>query len=181
MWDSICKNNNNALKAPRQQTRHPWTIDSPSVKSSQAMHLSVCLSVCLSDTSRCSTKSAKLRITQTTITIAQGLSFSEAKDLCEIQPGSPLTGAPNASDFWQITGYFSKTVKDRHTVSIEVEWEVVCALSNGGITHDLECPLCTPNYQNLYIVHRHSYLRNGWTLGLQFWYIDLPYQVPPCR
>jgi len=41
-------------------------------------------------------------------------------------------------DFWLITGYISKTVKDRHIVSVKVEYEVVCALSNGGIAHDLE-------------------------------------------
>ena len=49
------------------------------------------------------------------------------KDLREIRPGSPPTRAPNASgvvkigDFRQITGYISKTVKDRHIVSIKVE------------------------------------------------------------
>jgi len=47
-------------------------------------------------------------------------------------------------DFRQITGYISKTVKDRHIVSIKVEQEVVCALSNGDIDADLECPLTTP-------------------------------------
>jgi len=31
-------------------------------------------------------------------------------------------------------------------VSIKVEWEVVCALSNGDIAGDLECPLTAPNY-----------------------------------
>jgi len=40
-------------------------------------------------------------------------------------------------DFRQIAGYISKTVKDRHIVSIKV----VCALSNGDIADDLECPL----------------------------------------
>ena len=30
-------------------------------------------------------------------------------------------------------------------VSIKVEQEVVCALSNGDIAVDLECPLTTPN------------------------------------
>ena len=44
-------------------------------------------------------------------------------------------------DFWQITGYISKTAKDRHIVSIKVQQEVVCAVSNSGIAHDLECPL----------------------------------------
>ena len=60
-------------------------------------------------------------------TIAQGLQFSGAKDLREIRPGSPTTMTPNAwgwvkiGDFRQITGYISKTVKDRHIVSIKVE------------------------------------------------------------
>ena len=34
-------------------------------------------------------------------TIAQGLSFSDAKDLREIRPGSPPTGAPNADGVGQ--------------------------------------------------------------------------------
>ena len=60
-------------------------------------------------------------------TIPQGHLFSDAKDLREIRPESPPTGAPNAGgvikigDFRQITGYVSKTVQDRHTVSIKVE------------------------------------------------------------
>ena len=44
-------------------------------------------------------------------------------------------------DFRQITGYISKTVQDRCMVSIKVKQEVVCALSNGDIADDLECPL----------------------------------------
>jgi len=47
-------------------------------------------------------------------------------------------------DFRQITGYISKTVQDRHIVSIKVEYEVICALSNGDIAVGLECPLTTP-------------------------------------
>jgi len=43
-------------------------------------------------------------------------------------------------DFPQITGYISKTVQDRRMVSIKVE----CALSNGDIANDLECPLTAP-------------------------------------
>jgi len=60
-------------------------------------------------------------------TIAPGFSFSDAKDLCEIRPGSPPAGAPNAGgvgkigDFRQIAGYISKTVQDIRMVSIEVE------------------------------------------------------------
>jgi len=74
--------------------------------------------------------------------------------------------APNAGgvvkigDFRQIAGYISKTEKDRHIVSIKVEYEVVCALSNGDIAVDLECPLTTPNHQIFCISHRHSQLRN---------------------
>jgi len=49
-------------------------------------------------------------------------------------------------DFPQITGYISKTVQDKRMVSIKVEQEVVCALSNGDIADDLECPLTAPNY-----------------------------------
>ena len=59
------------------------------------LSVSVCVCVCLSVTSRSSTKTAKLRITQTTQHDSQGL-FSGAKDLREIRPESPPTGAPNA-------------------------------------------------------------------------------------
>jgi len=64
-------------------------------------------------------------------------------------------------DFRQITGYISKTVKDRHIVSIKVEDEVVCTLSNGDIAVDLGCPLTTPNHPIFCILRRHSLLRNG--------------------
>ena len=63
-----------------------------------ALCLSVRLSVRPSVTSRCSTKTAKRRITQTT---TQGLYFSGAKDLREIRPGSPPTRAPNAGGVGQ--------------------------------------------------------------------------------
>ena len=64
--------------------------------------VSVC--VCLlsvSVTSRCSTKTAKHRITQTKNAIDQGLRFSDAKDLRKIRPGSPPTRAPNAGGVGQ--------------------------------------------------------------------------------
>ena len=57
--------------------------------------------------------------------------------------------------------YISKTVQDRRMVSIKVEYEVVCALSNGDIAVDLECPLTTPNHHIFCISHHHSQLRNG--------------------
>jgi len=57
-------------------------------------------------------------------------------------------------DFRLITGYISKTVQDM--VSIKVEQEVVCALSNGDIADDLEYPLAAPNNPILCILLRHS-------------------------
>jgi len=67
------------------------------------------------------------RITQTIPHDSPGILVSVAKDLREIRPGSPPAGAPNAGgvvkigDFRQITGYISKTVQDRRSVSIKVE------------------------------------------------------------
>jgi len=89
--------------------------------------VSVCPSVCLSVTSRSSTKTAKRRITQTIPHDCPWTLFSEAKDLCKIQPRSPPKGAPNAGGVGQnrrlskITGYISKTVQDRRMVSVKVE------------------------------------------------------------
>ena len=56
------------------------------------------VSVRPSVTSRSSTKTAKRRITQTTPHDSPGTLVSEAKDLREIRPGSPPTGAPNAGE-----------------------------------------------------------------------------------
>jgi len=74
-------------------------------------------------------------------------------------------------DFRQITGYISKTVKDRHIVFIKVEQEVVCALSNGDIAVDLECPLTTPF--SAFCAAIHCFL-TGEPRDFKFWYIDLP-------
>ena len=63
-------------------------------------------------------------------------------------------------DFRQITGYISKTVQDRRMVSITVEYEVVCALSNGDIADDLKCPLTIPFYAFRTAI-LFSQLRNG--------------------
>ena len=49
-------------------------------------------------------------------------------------------GLVKIGDFQQIAGYISKTVQDRCTVSIKVEQEVVCALSNGDIADDPKWP-----------------------------------------
>ena len=62
-----------------------------------AMALSLSVSVCLSQVGvllkRFNTQSRKQHHT-----IAQGIWFSDAKDLREIRPGSPPTGAPNAGE-----------------------------------------------------------------------------------
>ena len=60
-----------------------------------ALCLSVRLSVCLSQ-SRCCTKRLNVGSHKQHHTIAQGVNFSETKDLREIPPGSPATRAPNA-------------------------------------------------------------------------------------
>jgi len=80
--------------------------------------VSVRLSVRSFVTSRCSTKTTKRRITKIKHhTIAQGLTFSDAKDLREIRPGSHLRGRQMQvgwviiGDFRQITGYISKRYK----------------------------------------------------------------------
>ena len=88
---------------------------------------SVCVCLSVSVTSRCSTKTAKRRITQTTPHDTPESLVFWRQSLREIRLGSPPTGAPNAGgvvkigDFRQMTGYISKTVKDRHIVSIKVE------------------------------------------------------------
>ena len=128
--------------------------------------LSVCLCLCLSQVGVL-LKRQNLGSHKQHHTIPQGVQFSVAKDLCEIRPESRPTRAPNASgvvkigDFRQIAGYISKTVQYRHIVSIKVEQEVLCTLSNGGIARDLECPLTAPNHPIFCILHRHSQLRNG--------------------
>ena len=59
------------------------------------------MGLCLSVTSRSSTKMAKQRITQTTPHDSTGTLVSDAKDLREIRPGSPPTRAPNAGGVGQ--------------------------------------------------------------------------------
>jgi len=89
--------------------------------------VSVCLSVRPSVTSRSSTKTAKRRITQTTRHDSPGTLVFEAKDLREIRPESPPTGAPNAGGVGPNrrlstnNRLYVKTVQDRRLVSIKVE------------------------------------------------------------
>jgi len=90
--------------------------------------VSVCPSVCLSVTSRCSTKTAKRRITQTTPhDTPKDSRFLIPKISAKFDRGHPLRGRQTQvgwvkiGDCRQITGYISKTVQDRHIVSIKVE------------------------------------------------------------
>jgi len=58
-------------------------------------------------------------------------------------------GAPNAGGVgqnWRLSANNRLYLENgkRHMLSIKVEQEVICALSNGGIAHDLECPVTTP-------------------------------------
>jgi len=88
----------------------------------------LCLSVCLSVTSRCSTKTAKQRITQTAPhDTPKDSSVLMLKISAKFDRGHPLRGRQTQvgwvkiGDFRQISGYISKTVQDRHIVSIKVE------------------------------------------------------------
>ena len=104
--------------------------------------------VCLSVTSRCSTETAKRRITQTTpYTIAQlfqsfnAENFLTPKILAKLKRGhhpkrkrQMQVGQIKIGAFQQITRYNPKTIEDRHIV----DQEVACALSNGNIADDLE-------------------------------------------
>jgi len=91
--------------------------------------VSICPSICLSVTSRCSTKTAKRRITQTTPHDSpRTLVFWSQRSLRNWL-GSPLAGRQmqvgwvKIGDFRQITSYITKMVQDRCAVSVKVEQE----------------------------------------------------------
>ena len=88
------------------------------------------MALCLSVTSRCSTKTAKRRITQTKPHDCPGtlVFWCQMPNIStKFDRGHPIQGRQmqvgrvKISDFWQITSYISKTVRDRHIVSIKVE------------------------------------------------------------
>ena len=88
--------------------------------------MSICLSVSVA--SQSSTKTAKHRITQTTPHDSPGtLVFWRERSPRNSTGVTLYGGAPNAGwwvkigDFWKITGYILKIVKDRHIVSIKVD------------------------------------------------------------
>ena len=95
--------------------------------ASAVLAMALCPSVCLSVTSRSSTKTAKRRITQTTPHDSPGSSFRTPKISAKFHRDHPLRGRQmqvgwvKIGDFRQITGYISKMVQDRRMVSIKVE------------------------------------------------------------
>jgi len=68
------------------------------------------------------------------------LVFRHQGSLRKSQRVTPNGGAEykGGSDFRPICGYISETVRDRGIVTMEDEYKVVCALSNGAIFDDLE-------------------------------------------
>ena len=87
--------------------------------------VSMFVHLCLSVTSRSSTKTAKRRITQTTPHYSPGTQLNKIS--AKFDRAHPLRGRQmqvgwvKIGDLRQMTGYISKTVKDRHIVSIKVE------------------------------------------------------------
>ena len=68
------------------------------------------------------------------------LVFRLQGSLCKSEGVTPNGGAKykGGSDFRPICGYISETVRDRGIVTMEDEYKVVCALSNGAVFDDLE-------------------------------------------
>ena len=99
--------------------------------------VSVRLSVCLSQVG---VLLKRLNIhTNNTIRKLRDSSFLIPKISAKFDQGHSLRGNQmqvgwvKIGDFRQIIVYISKTVQDRCMVSIKVEYELVCALSNGDI------------------------------------------------
>ena len=135
---------------PYYTTRHArenvFCVFTARCYASAVLAMGLCPCLCLSVTSRCPTKTAKHQDhTNNTTRYPRDSSFLMPKISAKFDQGHPLRGRQmqvgwvKISDFRQITGYISKTVRDRHILPIKVEQEVVCALSNGDIAHDLEC------------------------------------------
>jgi len=99
----------------------------------------VCVCVFLSVTLRYCIKTAKRRITQITphdspLTLVFWHRNSRRN----------LNGITHCGHFRQEMRNNSKTVQDRRIVSIKVEQEVICALSNGDVSDDLGWRQTTP-------------------------------------
>jgi len=79
---------------------HFFPLDAISAVLAMALCLSVCMSVCPSQVGVL-LKRLNVGLHKQHFTIAQRHLFSEAKDLREIRPGSPPTGAPNVGGVGQ--------------------------------------------------------------------------------
>ena len=68
------------------------------------------------------------------------LVFRHQGSLCKSEGVTPNGGAKykGGSDIRPICSYISETVRDRGIVTMEDEYKVVCALSNGAAFDDLE-------------------------------------------
>jgi len=68
------------------------------------------------------------------------LVFRQQGSFCKSGGVTPNGGAKykGGSDFRPICGYISETVRDKGIVTMEDEYKVVCALSNGAAIDDLE-------------------------------------------
>jgi len=53
--------------------------------------------------------------------------------------GAKYKGVAETSNFRPICGFISETVRDRGIVTMEDDYKVVCALSNGAVFDDIEC------------------------------------------
>ena len=102
---------------------------------------SVCLSVCLSVTRVYCIKTAE-RIIEILSPSDRPiiLVFGHQGPLRKSGGVTPSGGAKykGGSDFRPICSYISETVRDRGIVTMEDEYKVVCALSNGATFDDLE-------------------------------------------
>jgi len=119
--------------------------------------------VCLSVTSRCSTKTAKRRITQITPHDSPGTlvfwSYRSARNstgVTSYEGAECRWGGSKSVTFSQITGYMSKTVQDRSNRKSYADW------------WHCRWPWVPPNHPIFCILHRHSQLRNGWTIYFVF-------------
>jgi len=116
--------------------------------------VSVCVSVCVSATLRYCIKTAKRKITQITPHDSpMTLVFWCQKIMAKFERDHPLQGRQMQVGWIKIghlrrkTRYNSKMVQDRYIVSIKVEKEVICALSNGDVSDNLGWPLTPQNTQ----------------------------------
>jgi len=106
--------------------------------------LSVCPSVCLSVTRVYCVKTAERIIEILSLSDRPNiLVFRHQRSLRKSDGFTPNGGAKykgvaKNSNFRPICSYISETVRDRGIVTMEDEYKVACALSNGAIFDDLE-------------------------------------------